>query len=113
VPDPGARRGDIVLVAGGVYASKPRPAVIVQDDLFDGTDSVTVCPLTTSDVPAPLLRMPVPANDTTGIDSPSFAMIDKVTTVRRSSAGEAIGRLDSVQMVELERRLLVFLGLAH
>ncbi|MFM9136258.1 MAG: type II toxin-antitoxin system PemK/MazF family toxin [bacterium] len=110
---PEARRGDIVLVAGGVYASKPRPAVILQDDLFDGTDSVTVCPFTTSDVDAPLLRMAIPASDATGIDSPSFAMIDKVTTVRRSSAGPAIGRLDSVQMLELERRLLVFLGLAH
>lgn len=108
-----ARRGDIVLVAGGVYASKPRPAVIVQDDLFEGTDCITVHPFTTSDVSAPLLRMPIPANDATGIDSPSFAMIDKVTTVRRSSAGEVIGRLDSMQMVELERRLLVFLGLAH
>lgn len=108
-----AWRGDIVLVAGGVYASKPRPAVIVQDDLFEGTDSITVYPFTTSDVSAPLLRMPIPANDATGIDSPSFAMIDKVTTVRRSSAGEVIGRLDSMQMVELERRLLVFLGLAH
>lgn len=108
-----SRRGDIVLVAGGVYASKPRPAVIVQDDLFDATDSVTVCPFTTSDVPAPLLRMLVPADAATGIDSPSFAMVDKLTTVRRSNAGEAIGRLDSVQMVELERRLLVFLGLAH
>ena len=108
-----AWRGDIVLVAGGVYAGKPRPAVIVQDDLFEGTDSITVYPFTTSDVPAPLLRMPIPANDATGIDSPSFAMIDKVTTVRRSSAGEVIGRLDSMQIVELERRLLVFLGLAH
>ncbi len=111
--DSRVRRGDIVLVAGGVYASKPRPAVIVQDDLFDATDSVTVCPLTTSDVSAPLLRLPIPADDATGIDSPSFAMIDKVTTVRRSNAGAALGRLDSVQMVELERRLLVFLGLAH
>lgn len=113
MPDSPARRGDIVLVAGGVYASKPRPAVIVQDDLFDQTDSVTVCPFTTSDVSAPLLRMPIPANDTTGIDFPSFAMIDKVTTARRSSAGETVGRLDSVQMLELERRLFVFLGLAH
>ena len=50
-------RGEIWSVAGGVYASKPRPAVILQDDRFDGTDSVTVCPLTSIDVPAPLLRV--------------------------------------------------------
>ena len=102
-----------MLVAGGVYASKPRPAVILQDDLFRGTDSVTVCPFTTSSADAPLLRLPVPAESTTGIDEPSFAMVDKVTTVRRSSVGPAVGRLESVHMLELERRLLVFLGLAH
>ena len=102
-----------MLVAGGVYASKPRPAVILQDDLFRGTDSVTVCPFTTSSVDAPLLRLPITADSTTGIDEPSFAMVDKVTTVRRSSVGLAVGRLESVHMLELERRLLVFLGLAH
>ena len=100
-------------MAGGVYASKPRPAVVIQDDLFEETDSLTVCPLTTTRVDAPLLRMPISANPGTGITSTSFAMIDKLTTVRRTNVGEPIGHLDSVQMLELERRLLVFLGLAH
>ncbi len=107
------RRGDVVLVAGGVYASKPRPAVVIQDDLFEGTDSVTVSPFTTTLIDAPLLRMPVPSDDSTGIDEPSFIMIDKLTTVRRSNVRERVGRLDSVQLLELERRLIVFLGLAH
>ena len=111
--DPETRRGHIALVAGGVYASKPRPAVILQDDLFLETDSVTVCPLTTARVDAPLLRFPIPANPTTGIDEPSFAMIDKITTVRRSSIGPIVGQVDSEQMLELERRIVVFLGLAH
>ena len=107
------RRGDVALVAGGVYASRPRPAVILQDDLFIGVDSLTVCPMTTTEVDAPLLRMALPAADATGIASPGFAMIDKVTTVRRSNVGERIGHLDGGQMLELERRLMVFLGLAH
>ena len=89
------RRGDIALVAGGVYASKPRPTVILQDDLFTGIDSVTVCPFTTTEVDAPLLRMALPADDATGIDSESFVMIDKVTTVRRSNVSEPIGGLVS------------------
>jgi mRNA interferase MazF len=110
---PPARRGEIVLVAGGVYASKPRPAVVLQDDLFDGTDSLTVIPFTTTSVDAPLLRLPVPATDTTGIEADSFVMIDRVTTVRRSTVGASIGHLDAVHMRELERRLIVFLGLAH
>ena len=110
---PQVRRGDIALVAGGVFASKPRPAVVLQDDLFDGTESLTVCPLTTTKAEAPLLRMAVEADESTGIAEDSFVMIDKLTTVRRASVGDAVGRLDAVQMLELERRLLVFLGLAH
>jgi mRNA interferase MazF len=104
------RRGDIVTVAGGVYAGKPRPALVVQDDRFDGTDSLTVCPFTTTRVDAPLLRVPVTADETNGLGQDSSVMIDKITTVRRSNARTVLGRLDPVTLVEVERRLLVFLG---
>ena len=104
------RRGDIVTVAGGVYANKPRPALIVQDDRFDATDSVTVCPFTRTDVAAPLLRVPVIAGEENGLDQDSFLMVDKITTVRRSIAHTVIGRLEETTLVEFERRLLVFLG---
>lgn len=104
------RRGDIVAVAGGVYASKPRPALIVQDDRFDATDSLTVCPFTTTDIDAPLLRVPVTADEANGLDQDSFLMVDKITTVRRGNAHGVIGRLAAPTLVEAERRLLVFLG---
>ncbi len=103
-------RGDIVTVAGGVYASKPRPALIVQDDRFDATDSLTVCPFTSTDVDAPLLRMSVTADEKNGLDQDSFLMVDKMTTVRRSNARTVVGRLEAATLVEFERRLLVFLG---
>ena len=42
------KRGDIHTVAGGKdYAGKPRPVVIVQDDRFDATNSITICAFTT------------------------------------------------------------------
>jgi mRNA interferase MazF len=104
------RRGDIVTVAGGVYASKPRPALIVQDDRFDATDSVTVCPFTSTEVDAPLLRVPVTADKENGLDQDTFLMVDKITTVRRSNTHAVIGRLEATALVEFERRLLVFLG---
>ncbi len=106
------RRGEIWLVAGGVYASKPRPAVIVQDDRFGDTDSVTVCPFTTKRLDAPLLRMEVSADATSGINKASYLMIDKLTTVRRSNLGEQVGHLTATQLTEFERRALVFLGFA-
>ena len=104
------RRGDIVTVAGGVYANKPRPALIVQDDRFEATESLTICPFTTTEVDAPLLRVPVTADDNNGLDQDSFLMVDKITTVRRSNAHVVLGKLEATTMIELERRLLVFLG---
>lgn len=104
------KRGDIVTVAGGIYTNKPRPALIVQDDHFDATESLTVCPFTSTNVDAPLLRVPVPAETGNGLDHDSFLMVDKITTVRRSNVQTVVGRLDGTTLVELERRLLVFLG---
>ncbi len=104
------RRGDIVIVAGGVYSSKPRPALIVQDDKFDATDSLTVCPFTNTEVDAPLLRVSVTADEGNGLDQDCFLMIDKMTTVRRNNARAVVGRIAATKLVEFERRLLVFLG---
>lgn len=106
------RRGELWTVAGGVYISKPRPALIVQDDLFQGTASVTVAPLTTTLVDAPLLRVLVVADDLTGLQHDSQVMIDKVTTVRRENVGARVGRLAPESLVEVERALMAFLGLA-
>jgi mRNA interferase MazF len=103
-------RGELWTVSGGVYAAKPRPALIVQDNLFSATASVVVIPLTTTVADAPIARVAVPT--TTGIAQPSFAMIDKITTVRRSSLGMHIGRVSTTLMVDIERSLMVFLGLA-
>lgn len=105
-------RGEIWSVAGGSCASQPRPALIVQDDRFDVTASVTVLPMTSVVVDAPLLRIPIPANDVTGLDCLSFIMIDKATTVRRGNVSRRIGRVSTSQMIEVERSMLVFLGLA-
>jgi mRNA interferase MazF len=105
-------RGEIWLVAGGVDASKPRPAVLIQDDRFDGTNSVTVCPFTSVDAEAPLLRIRIDPDELSGLDSASWIMVDKLTTVRRVHVTERIGRLSSAQLVDLERLVMVFLGLA-
>ena len=103
------RRGDIVTVSGGVYARKPRPALVVQDDRFDATESVTVVPFTSTAVDAPLLRVSVPVDEENGLGQDSFLMVDKITTVRRSNVGTVLGRLEATTLVEFERRLLVFL----
>jgi mRNA interferase MazF len=106
-------RGEIYTAAArGAYSGKPRPVLIVQDDRFDATASVTVCPFTTSPVDAPLIRIPVEPTDSNGLDRPSSLMVDKITTMPRTGLGERLGRLRDDELVQLNRSLMVFLGLA-
>jgi mRNA interferase MazF len=108
-------RGEIWTVAGGVYAAKPLPAVIVQDDLFDATSSVIVAPMTSTLLDAPLMRILITGGDgrLSGLDRDSDVMIDKLTTVRRSNVHTRVGRLTAEQLVEIERAMMAFLGLAR
>ena len=105
-------RGELWTVAGGVYASKPRPALIVQDDAFDATASVTVAPLTSTLTDAPLLRIGIGSSALSGLERESQVMIDKLTTVRRTNVATRLGRLTAEQLTEVERAMMAFLGLA-
>jgi mRNA interferase MazF len=105
-------RGEVWTAAGGVYASKPRPVLIIQDDRFNATGSVVIIPLTTRLIEAPFTRVPIEANEMSGIAEDSHAMVDKITTVRRSQLGKRTGRATPALMVDVERAVLVFLGLA-
>ncbi|GMV06913.1 MAG: putative endoribonuclease MazF [Gemmatimonadota bacterium] len=107
------RRGEIWTIAGGAdYAGKPRPAVIVQDDSFDATASVTICAFTTDSTEAPLIRLPVEPTEENGLSSPCSLMVDKLTTIPKRKVGSLVGRLADEDLVRLNRALLVFLGLA-
>ncbi len=107
------RRGDIWTVAGGKgYAGKPRPMVIVQDDSFDATDSVTICAFTTDETEAPLFRLPVEPNERNGLRAGCRLMVDKITTVPKAKVGARVGRLDDEDILRLNQAMLVFLGLA-
>jgi len=107
------RRGDIWTVSGAKdYAGKPRPVVVVQDDSFDATDSITICAFTTDLIEAPLFRLPVEPSERNGLRATSRLMVDKITTVAKSKIGERIGRLDDEDIVRLSQAVLVFLGLA-
>lgn len=107
------RRGEIWTVAvRGAYTGKPRPAVIVQDDRFDATLSVSICAFTTDPTRAPLLRVPIEPDELNGLDQLSSLMIDKLTTVPRASLDSQIGRLSDQDMLRAARAIVVFLGVA-
>ena len=107
------KRGEIWTISGGAdYAGKPRPAVLVQDDAFDATASVTICAFTTDPTEAPLFRLQVEPTDRNGLRSVSSLMVDKITTVPKRKVGERVGELDDEDLVRLNRAMMVFLGLA-
>jgi len=107
------KRGEIWTAAGGKdYAGKPRPVVILQDDRFDMTDSITICAFTTDPTDAPLFRLAVEPSERNGLRALCRLMVDKITTVPKSRIGARIGRLADEDVVRLNRAALVFLGIA-
>ncbi len=107
------RRGDVVLIehrAGGGYGGKPWPAAVVQSDLFDGTNSLLICPLTTQRRDAALLRVAVRPRAALRLAAPSWVMVEKITSIRRDRAREILGCLSTSEMVALGQSLAVLLG---
>lgn len=106
------RRGDLVTVALQGAQGKPRPALIIQADHFIELPAVTVLPITSTLVDAPLLRIPLEPNDRNGLTKSSQIMVDKPQTPPRDKLGPAFGHLDDVTMVAVNRAVALFLGLA-
>jgi mRNA interferase MazF len=107
------RRGEIWTVVGGRdYAGKPCLVVIVQDDSFDATVSITICGFTADPTDAPLFRLIVEPNERNGLLSTCRLMVDKITTVPKIKLGTRVGRLDDEDMVRLNQAMMVFLGMA-
>ena len=103
-------RGDFVTIAMQGDFGKPRPALVIQSDQFNGHATVTVLPVTGTLVAAPLLRVNVHPSLANGLQKPSQVMVDKAMTVKRDKGGLAFGRIEAETLVEVERCLAVFLG---
>ena len=106
------KRGEIWTVAGGKdYAGKPRPVVILQDDRFDVTNSITMGAFTTDPTDAPLFRLRIEPSEANGLRTTCRLMVDKITTVPKSKIGTRVGRLADDDILRLNRAVLVFLGI--
>ena len=104
-------RGDLVTVAMPGDFGKPRPALVLQSDLFDQTGTVTVLLVSSTLVDAPLIRVTVEPSPNNGLRARSQVMVDKAMSVRRDRIGTTIGRLDAETMLSVTRGLAVFLGI--
>lgn len=106
------RRGDLVTVAAPGDYGKPRPALVVQSDLFEELPSVTLCLVTSALRDAPIFRITVDPSPDNGLQRVSQVQVDKVMTVARERIGRVIGRLDEATMLKVSRSLAVFVGVA-
>jgi mRNA interferase MazF len=106
------RRGDLVTVAlPGAYG-KPRPALVIQSDLFDQHPSITILPITSELRDMPLFRVAVAPSAGNGLRKPSQVIVDKAQTVPREKLGSSIGRLEDDVLLSTTRALAVFVGIA-
>ena len=106
------KRGDFVTIALQGDCGKPRPALVIQSDLFDAHSSVTVLLLSSKIIDTPEFRVTVMPNVDNGLKKPSQVMVDRAVTVRRDKLGPVFGTLCPSELLEVTRRLAVFLGIA-
>ena len=107
------RRGDVVTVALPGDFAKPRPAVVIQSDLFANHTTVTVLPVTSTVAPAsPLFRLPLMPTTENGLRAPSDVMVDRTMSIRPNKIGDTIGHLDETDILRINRALALFLGIA-
>jgi mRNA interferase MazF len=106
------RRGELWTISGGAdYTGKPRPAVVVQDNAFPETMSITVCPTTGDPGGMPAFRVIIPPNSQNGLEQESRVMTDKLSTIPRSKVGKYIGTLSTREMAKVDEAIMSFLGL--
>jgi len=105
------KRGDLIPVVLAGSHGKPRPALMIQSDLFAALPSVTVLPVTTELRPIEIFRITVEPTPRNGLRVRSQIMVDKAHTIPCAKAGKPFGVLDARTLTAVERAMAVFLGL--
>jgi mRNA interferase MazF len=106
------KRGDLITVSLSGDYGKPRPALVIQSDLFDEHPSITILPITSELRDTPLFRITIEPNEENGLRKPSQVMVDKAHTVAREKLSTPFGKIDDTLMLTINRALALFLGFA-
>jgi mRNA interferase MazF len=106
------QRGDLVVLAMQGDHGKPRPALVIQSDLFDGLSTVTVLPLVSSELVPAITRVDIAPSEANGLHAPSQIVVHRPATIRRDNISRVIGRAEEETMLTVTRSLALFLGLA-
>jgi len=105
-------RGDLISVSLPGDYGKPRPALVIQSDIYRHLNSVTVLPLTSNTLSPEACRVTVRPSEENGLLETSQVMVEKAASLRQSKAGPLIGRLSPDDMNAVDRALAIFFGLA-
>ena len=107
-------RGDLVTVALQGEHGKPRPALVIQSDLFANlTSTVTIALLTSAPLDTPIFRVPIEPSETNGLRTPSFVMVDQTFSASTRRCEDVFGHLEDADMLAVNRALALFLGIAN
>ncbi len=105
-------RGDVVVSSSPGAFGKPRPALVVQSDLFNPTHaSVVICPITSHLLDANLFRLTISPSRENGLKIESQIMVDKIAAIRRQHIAKKIGRINEPDAVSVDRALAIWLDL--
>lgn len=102
-------RGDLVAISLPGDYGKPRPALVIQNDLLAELDSVLLCPVT-SDLRTADFRVTIEPTASNGLRHVSQVMVDKLSTLPRSKVGGTFGRLEDEKMRAVDRAMLLVIG---
>jgi len=107
-------RGDVVVSSSPGDFGKPRPALVVQSDLFNPThSSIVICPITSHLVDAPLFRVSISPSRENGLKTESQIMVDKITAIRREHIAKKIGRINEAEAASVDRALAMWLEIGQ
>jgi len=107
------KRGNIVTTTVQGDFGKPRPALLIQSEMFNEAHAtLTVLLISSELIDAPLFRLTIEPDQINGLTQQSQIQVDKAMTVRREKVGQVIGRVDDAMMVRVNRALALWIGLA-
>jgi mRNA interferase MazF len=107
------KRGDIVTIGVQGDFGKPRPALLIQSEMFNEAHAtLTVLLISSELIDAPLFRLTIEPDQINGLTQQSQIQVDKAMTVRREKVEQIIGRVDDAMMVRVNRALALWIGLA-
>ena len=107
------KRGQLISIAIQGDFGKPRPALVIQSDMFNETHNTVTVALITSDlIDAPIFRVNIDPTEENGLNHKSQIQVDKMMTIKKDKVGSVIGKADDATMIKINRATALWVGLA-